>query len=212
MNARKADLCVLRSYEYRSASPVGCHTEKAPTFCRSPKAHRTPDLRKDCAARYTCRGVLVKRLLLVTAIVLVFCRCLEAQVLPAMTTTCSPPSVGTDDSPPSPPAFANDVRPHPPTGPGAWVLQIARQGGFSGTDGSEMVIDSTGRLTCYSTGPACEENIDVATLAYLDVLVRSANPSQWIQSVSAVCSDCVKTALVLRFRNAEGVERSHTAC
>ncbi len=75
-----------------------------------------------------------------------------------------------------------------------------------------MVIDSTGRLTCYLTGLACEENIDVATLAYLDVMVRSANPSQWIQSVSAVCSDCVKTALVLRFRNAEGVERSHTAC
>ena len=154
----------------------------------------------------------MKQLLLLIAITLLFCQNLEAQDLRAPRATCSPPSGGTDDSPPSPPAFANDVRPHPPTGPGAWVLQIARQGGFSGTDGTEMVIDSTGRLTCYLTGLACEENIDVATLAYLDVMVRAAKPSDWTESISVVCSDCVRTALILRQRGVEGEDRSHTAC
>ena len=154
----------------------------------------------------------MKRLLQVTAIVLVLCRCLEAQVLPAETTTCSHPRGAIDDSPSSSPAFADDVRVQTPAGPGAWVLQVASHGGLGGAEGTELVVDSTGRLACYSTGLNCEQEFNIAILAHLDVMVRSATRSQWTRSVSAVCSDCVKTALVLRLRNAEGVEQIHTAC
>ena len=152
----------------------------------------------------------MKRRLAITILLLATSGALPAQDLSNTTSTCAASASQNESS--SLPYFADDVRVHPPRTAGAWVLQIAREGGFSGLRGTELVVDSTGRLTCYSAGADCDEELSAEPVTALGRLIRSAEPSNWTQSVSTICSDCVKTALILRVRGSLGEERAFAAC
>ena len=90
--------------------------------------------------------------------------------------------------------------PEPPAGPNAWSLQVHTSGGFTGRGAGSVTISSDGRMQC---GPApCATPLASGLLDPFGKAVASAvlGAGWGGQPPSTLCSDCIRTTIVLKRR------------
>ena len=88
--------------------------------------------------------------------------------------------------------------PEPPTGANAWSLSVHTSGGFTGRGAGSVTISSDGQLGC---GPApCETPL----LERFGKAIVSAVAEPWGgPGPSTICSDCIRTTIVLKRRDGD---------
>lgn len=95
--------------------------------------------------------------------------------------------------------------PEPPAGASAWSLRVHTTGGFTGRGAGSVTISSDGRMAC---GPApCTTSAVSARLESFGTAVSSAVVGAvWgPQPLSSLCSDCIRTTIVLKRREGDAV-------
>jgi hypothetical protein len=96
--------------------------------------------------------------------------------------------------------------PEPPPGANAWSLRVHTSGGFTGRGVGSVMISSDGQLGC---GPApCATPVVTALLEPVGKAITSAVAGAvWAsqQPLSTLCSDCIRTTIVLKRREGDVV-------
>jgi hypothetical protein len=96
--------------------------------------------------------------------------------------------------------------PEPPAANDAWTLQIAYAGGFTGLGAATVTIVSDGRMTCERPTP-CVSAVAGPQLLRLTTTLTSILETAWIRQMPGICSDCMRTTIVLKRRAGGGVSR-----
>ena len=93
----------------------------------------------------------------------------------------------------------------PPAGASAWSLRVHTTGGFTGRGVGSVTVSSDGQMAC---GPApCATPAVTALLESFGKAISSAVVGAvWgPQPLSSVCSDCIRTTIVLKRREGDVV-------
>ena len=93
--------------------------------------------------------------------------------------------------------------PEPPAGANAWSLRVHTSGGFTGRGAGSVMISSDGQLGC---GPApCPTPVVTTQLETFGKAITSAVVGAvWSsQPLSTLCSDCIRTTIVLKRREGD---------
>ena len=90
--------------------------------------------------------------------------------------------------------------PEPPAGPNAWSIQVHTSGGFTGRGAGSVTISSDGRMGC--TAEPCATPVAAGLLDPFGKAVASAvlGAGWGGQPLSTLCSDCIRTTIVLKRR------------
>jgi hypothetical protein len=106
--------------------------------------------------------------------------------------------------------LASAVRPlQPPDKPDAWVLQVISRGGFDGRGAGDLTITSDGAVSLSNAATAASPPPDL--LQSLRSYIQAAAPSSWTGSRLGICSDCIRTLVVLTRRQTDGLLNTTTA-
>ena len=93
--------------------------------------------------------------------------------------------------------------PEPPPGANAWSLRMHTSGGFTGQGVGSMTISSDGQVGC---GPApCAMPGGTTLLERFEKAIVSSVAGPWGPGPSSICSDCIRTTIVLKRRDGDVV-------
>lgn len=95
--------------------------------------------------------------------------------------------------------------PEPPPGANAWSLRVHTSGGFTGRGVGSVTISSDGQMGCGPApcaSPEITNRLEPFGTAVASAVVRAA----WgPQPLSTLCSDCIRTTIVLKRREGDVV-------
>jgi hypothetical protein len=101
--------------------------------------------------------------------------------------------------------------PEPPPQTGSWALHVISRGGFDERSSGDLTIRSDGSVTLVAPGPTAA-SLHPDTLASLNQRVRTIATPRWnVTSRLGICSDCVRTLIVLSVREPGGPVSTYTA-
>ena len=92
---------------------------------------------------------------------------------------------------------------------GAWVVEVATTGGFTGRGVGNFAVRADGATTC--TMPLRCAAVASDGVGHVAAAVAGVTTTAWTQRLNdGRCSDCVTTTLTIRRRASDGAERSTT--
>jgi hypothetical protein len=116
--------------------------------------------------------------------------------MPAAVITRIVPGIGAVSDPPDAPET-----------PGAWSAVIVTRSGF-GT-GTERTLTSAGAVNC-SAGAACRPTLSEQELTTVSALLVQTTTA-FNTELPTICSDCPRTAMLIKERDANGQQRMRIA-
>jgi hypothetical protein len=108
---------------------------------------------------------------------------------------------------PKPLPFPDLPNPDLPEGKQSWVLQIVTRGGLDGKGKGDILVDSSGKVTCSKKEMDCVETLSTARLQEFADAIAGIAAASWEKSAMGSCYDCYFILLRLRVRDRD--ERIH---
>lgn len=114
------------------------------------------------------------------------------------------------------PSIGQTTRPQPvasqmalPAGSDSWVVEVFKSGGIFGKSGRDFALSSEGQILCDLPEASCPKSFVPARFQPLlqDIQLGTVT----IASRSLYCNDCLTTTLVIRRRDAAGVQQTTIA-
>jgi hypothetical protein len=93
----------------------------------------------------------------------------------------------------------------------SWAIQIITRGGFVGRGKGDLTVTSKGDLAWNEGKYQCNVKLQDDVLRTLTQTALSAKASEWRGSLSEICADCYKFAIVLQRRESDGIGRTYIA-
>lgn len=93
--------------------------------------------------------------------------------------------------------------PEPPPGANSWSLRIHTSGGFTGQGVGSVTISSDGQVGCGAA--PCATPGGTTLLERFEKAIVSAVAGPWGTGPSSICSDCIRTTIVLKRRDGDVV-------
>ena len=100
--------------------------------------------------------------------------------------------------------------PEPPTGANAWSLRVHTSGGFTGRGVGSVTISSDGQMGCGSA-PCATPSVTALLEPFGKAIAAAVDAAVWgPQPLSTLCSDCIRTTIVLKRREGDVVRLYRT--
>jgi len=93
--------------------------------------------------------------------------------------------------------------PEPPPGANSWSLRVHTTGGFTGRGVGSLTISSDGQMACDSA-PCAAAAASGALGTFGSAVASAVADATWgTQPWSTLCSDCIRTTLILKRRDGD---------